>query len=81
MSMPEPCRAVPCRAWLTAPSVGRGQPGGSRGVPEPWEGAGSGRGAVWGQELPASHSLILCYGAPELCAVQPPGSCSHRYLS
>lgn len=75
----EPCRAVPCLAH--GPLGRAGAARGSRGVPEPWEGAGSGRGAVWGQELPASHSLILCYGAPELCAVQPPGSCSHRYFS
>lgn len=58
MCMPEPCRAVPCRAWLTGPSVGRGQPGGSRGVPEPWEGAGSGGLRAGAACVPQPYSVL-----------------------
>ena len=54
----EPCRAVPCRAWLTGPSVGRGQPGGSRGVPEPWEGAGSGGLRAGAACVPQPYSVL-----------------------
>lgn len=64
-------RAVPCRAWLTGPSVGRGQPGGAAGSRSPGKGPGAAGGRSEGRSCLRPTALFCATGPPScvLCSL------------